>query len=207
MDDSPPLRGLPVVVGGHPLKTASTDGSLTTFLICARNASGFSSGSIRTSSVTLASDGITLLPIAALNDVRRDGRPQHRGVSRLVLAKPCICRGDGRGVARQDIAVTARLLGRRNLCQPREVGGRRVVEIDRRLPVGDGGHRLRQVSDGVGHERHRSVTGRASRDQVDAVGDLLHRLHRGEPHRAALAGDASAFGVAGTRRRWRRSAG
>ena len=61
MRDVPPLRGLPVSVGGQPLKTTSIAGSLTTFFTCARNRSGFSSGIMRTSSVARASDGITLL--------------------------------------------------------------------------------------------------------------------------------------------------
>ena len=41
------------------VKWTSTAGSLTIFLTCSRNATGSSSGSARTSSVALASDGIT----------------------------------------------------------------------------------------------------------------------------------------------------
>ena len=41
-------------------KRASTAGSLTTCFTCSRNVAGSSSGSMRTSSVAFASDGITL---------------------------------------------------------------------------------------------------------------------------------------------------
>ena len=106
----------------------------------------------------------------------------------------------------QHVAVVLRRFGRRDLREALEERAGRVVQDDRRLPRRDGRDRAREVNDGVGLKRPRAVPGRAARDHVDAVRDLLGRLHACVTHLAALDAPRRRLPRGSTPRRSRRSA-
>ena len=137
-----------------------------------------------------------VVAVAALDHVGRDRRPQHRRVPRFVLEQPGVGGPGDLRIQAEHVAVVLRHVRRRQRGEALEVGGRGVVERDRRPPRGHARDSARQVRDGVGGQRHRAVAGDAARDQVDAARDLLHRLDGGEAHLVGLARDVTALGVA-----------
>ena len=69
--------------------------------------------------------------VAALDDRRRDRRPQHRRVTRLAIEEVIVGSRGGGGVGADDAQVALRVFGRGDRRQTLEVGARRVVEPDR----------------------------------------------------------------------------
>src|SRR4029079_15345992 len=94
----------------------------------------------------------------------------------------------------QDVAIVLRDLRRRDRGELAEVGAGRLVEADLRPPFANPRDGAGEVDDRVRLQRHRSVSGDAVRDQLDAARNLFQRLHRRVLHLAANPGYTAAFG-------------
>ena len=114
-------------------------------------------------------------------------------MARLAIEEVIVGGRRARRITADDVEVAPALLRRRDRRQPLEVRPRRVVQSNLRLPCAHPGHRSREVHDRIRFERHRTMSGDATRGQLDGTGDLLERLYRREFDLAIGARHVAAF--------------
>ena len=112
-------------------------------------------------------------------------------MTRLVLLEIGV--GGGRPGRIVHIAIAGRQIRRGDLRQALEVRAGRLVQANRRAPVGDRRYGFGEVRNRIRLERHRSVAGDSARGQLHRVRNLLERLHGDKLGLAAATGAVAAL--------------